>query len=626
MTTPAAAPASSGFDSFFEFLPIGAYRSSQSGVHFRANPALVRLNGYDTEAQLLAAVRDIANECYVDPQRRAEFAAALLRDGQVRGFVSEVFRHRTRERIWVSENAHLVRDADGQPLFFEGTVEDLSERIDQLAELERREAQLRQLADHVPGMVYRVHFVNGKLKRYSFVSQGVREVYGLSAAEVMANPAVMRPMRHPDDHARLDGVVAEATRLGLPLAVEFRIVTTDGKVRSLQMNSSVVEQTGDEQVRVGVIIDVTAQREVEQALRDSDVRWKLALDSVGDGVWDWNPLTRHASLSPRCRELYGLPPDHDGELDFLMHPDDREAALAARQAHLEGRTPVYVSEHRMRHADGRWKWILSRGMVIERDEQGRPARMIGTHTDVTERREADALRAQRDRAEAAQRAMTQFLSRVSHELRTPLNAILGFTQLVVTDPGTSPKHRPWLEEVLGSGRHLLGLVDDILDLTGAQSGLMSFELEAVPLAPVLQECRSMLAAAADSMQLLVSETIVGQDLKVRADRKRLKQVLSNLLSNAIKYNRRGGSIFITCRREGDAVELAVEDTGHGLDEVQLARLFAPFDRLGAQRSAIPGTGLGLSLSRQLVEGMGGRIVVSSRPGEGSRFSLRLPPA
>ena len=110
-TAPPAAQASASFESLFEFLPIGAYRSSPEGVQLRANPALVRLNGYDTEAQMLAAVRDIGNECYVDPGRRAEFAAVLERDGQVRNFVSEVYRHRTRERLWVNENAHFVRDA-----------------------------------------------------------------------------------------------------------------------------------------------------------------------------------------------------------------------------------------------------------------------------------------------------------------------------------------------------------------------------------------------------------------------------------------------------------------------------------------------------------------------------------
>ena len=494
----------SDFSTLFNFLPIGAYRSLPGGLQLRANPALVRLNGYDSENEMLLAVHDIGREWYVQPQRREDFREELKRCGHVRGFVSEVYRHRTRERIWISENAHVVHDAAGVVLFYEGTVEEITDSVNAAMALQRSESHLRQIAHHVPGMVYRVHRARSGVLRYSFVSDGVLDLYGIAAQALMSDPLVLRRFRHPEDIERLDHEVAQAYASQGPISVEYRIVLDDGRIKWLHTYSSAAANEGDEQVRVGVAIDVTA------------------------------------------------------------------------------------------------------------------------------RRDSDALRGERDRAEAANREMTQFLSRVSHELRTPLNAILGFSQLLDTDAATPAQQRPWVHEILLSGRHLLGLVTDILDLTGAQSGriwLKSLDLEDLDLATALAECQTMLAQDAAVMQLLVHNTVVaGAVPRVRADRRRLKQVLVNLLSNAIKYNCRGGVLSLVARQRDAMIELDVVDTGVGLDGAQLERLFNPFDRLGAQRGTVPGTGLGLALSRQLAQAMGGEIRVQSRPGLGSTFTLVLPVA
>ena len=494
----------SDFSTLFNFLPIGAYRSLPGGLQLRANPALVRLNGYDSENEMLLAVHDIGREWYVQPQRREDFREELKRCGHVRGFVSEVYRHRTRERIWISENAHVVHDAAGVVLFYEGTVEEITDSVNAAMALQRSESHLRQIAHHVPGMVYRVHRARSGVLRYSFVSDGVLDLYGIAAQALMSDPLVLRRFRHPEDIERLDHEVAQAYASQGPISVEYRIVLDDGRIKWLHTYSSAAANEGDEQVRVGVAIDVTA------------------------------------------------------------------------------------------------------------------------------RRDSDALRGERDRAEAANREMTQFLSRVSHELRTPLNAILGFSQLLDTDAATPAQQRPWVHEILLSGRHLLGLVTDILDLTGAQSGriwLKSLDLEDLDLATALAECQTMLAQDAAVMQLLVHNTVVaGAVPRVRADRRRLKQVLVNLLSNAIKYNCRGGVLSLVARQRDAMIELDVVDTGMGLDGAQLERLFNPFDRLGAQRGTVPGTGLGLALSRQLAQAMGGEIRVQSRPGLGSTFTLVLPVA
>jgi len=250
----------------------------------------------------------------------------------------------------------------------------------------------------------------------------------------------------------------------------------------------------------------------------------------------------------------------------------------------------------------------------------------GVMVDITERKLAEALRQERDRAESANLAKTQFLSRVSHELRTPLNAILGFAQLLELGGNPNAKQAAWVGQILASGRHLLGLVDDVLDLSSAQTGLLAFDLGPVDLRAVVTEVWAMLEAAQSAARLEFVHTMPDALPPVWADRKRLKQVLSNLLSNAIKYNRPGGCIKVGASVDDVAVQLQVHDTGHGIQPDDLELIFKPFERLGAHRTAVEGTGLGLALAKQLVDAMGGSIGVDSQLGRGSTFTVRLPRA
>jgi PAS domain S-box-containing protein len=622
-------PKDDDFSTLFNFLPIGAYRSSPQGRQLRANPALVRLNGFADEAEQLAAVRDIAGSWYLDPTRRGAFMQAMESDGRVVGFESEVYRYKSREPIWISENAHVVRDPQGRALYFEGTVEEITERVLERQALQQSREQLRQIMALIPGMVYRVEVLPGDDRRATYVSPGVHALLGVEPHEVLADGGLMIGMRHPDDRARVMAESRRATERRETLETELRMQLRDGTTKWVQVISAPAPGEQGSNARVGIVLDVTARKQAEQALREQGELWKRALDSSGDGVWDWHISSGLETFSRALLALYGyaageLGTDPDA-LDALTHPDDVPAMLQARQVHLAGLTPRYVNEHRVRCKDGSWKWILSRGIVMARDAAGAPLRMIGTHTDITSAKRADELRFERDRAAAADLAKSQFLSRVSHELRTPLNAILGFSQLLEIDEQIGARQRHWVRQVLHSGRHLLGLMDDILDLSSAQTGQLPMNIEALALRPVVEEACAMFdLPARESAVSLVDEVPHGDNLTVRADRKRLLQVLSNLLSNAIKYNRPGGWVRIGARREGAHIDITVADNGPGLSADQQARLFQPFERLGAQRGSVAGTGLGLALARQLAEAMGGTITVRSAPGAGATFELRLP--
>jgi signal transduction histidine kinase/AmiR/NasT family two-component response regulator len=232
----------------------------------------------------------------------------------------------------------------------------------------------------------------------------------------------------------------------------------------------------------------------------------------------------------------------------------------------------------------------------------------------------------RDAAMKATRAKNSFLSSTSHELRTPLNSILGFTQLLqLSELSDEDSHA--VERILGAGRHLLALINELIDIARIESGDLSLSVEPVLVRPVIEQISQLMAPLAAERSIRITQHGAHPALAVHADRQRLSQVLVNLISNAIKYNHRDGSITISCQEEGTGrASITVTDTGPGLSPENIERIFIPFERLGAEQTAIEGTGIGLPLARSLTDAMGGHLTASSIPGQGSAFTIRLPRA
>ncbi len=230
----------------------------------------------------------------------------------------------------------------------------------------------------------------------------------------------------------------------------------------------------------------------------------------------------------------------------------------------------------------------------------------------------------RDEAQAASRAKSELLSRMSHEFRTPMNAILGFSQLLEVDQGLTPNARRFVTEILRAGKHLLDLINDVLDLAHVESGRMTLSPGPVDVSEFVPEVLTLMQPLANRRSITL-DFRVSERLVVVADRTRLKQVLVNLVSNAVKYNRSGGQVRVDAGAIDDqTVRLTVHDTGPGIDPTLLPHLFEPFNRLGAEFGAVEGTGIGLSICHRLVDLMGGAIGVDSRLGEGSEFWIDLP--
>ena len=260
-----------------------------------------------------------------------------------------------------------------------------------------------------------------------------------------------------------------------------------------------------------------------------------------------------------------------------------------------------------------------------RDELGRLTKALAHAEEVLASRSAELIAA-RDAAVSATQSKNAFLSSTSHEIRTPLNAILGFTQLLQLSD-LSAEDRDGVERILAAGRHLLALINELIDIARIESGELSLSVEPVLVRPLAKETGQLMATLAAEREIEIRLASPEPGLAVLADQQRLRQILVNLVSNAIKYNRRGGTVSIACQPEADhQVSLVVTDTGPGIRAADLEQIFVPFERLGAEQTGIEGTGIGLPLARALAQAMAGQLAASSVLGEGSAFTVTLPRA
>ncbi|MBD8271695.1 ATP-binding protein [Pseudomonas fluorescens] len=380
-----------------------------------------------------------------------------------------------------------------------------------------------------------------------------------------------------------------------------------------------IGQLGTRLVEAGLLL---AER--ERALRENEERLRLIIDGVKDyGIFALDIAGYVTSWNAGAERIKGYTEQEiigqHFSLFYLPQECPQHPAMALDEATRKGH---YMEEGWRLRQDGTRFWA-SVVITAQFDATGALRGFSKITRDITDRRAAEiALGTAREEAERASRAKSEFLSRMSHELRTPLNSILGFAQLLDLDSAAGQKAQ--VGHILRAGQHLLTLINEVLDIAKIEAGRLPLNIEPIPLAGTLQEALALVSPmAADAGIQLQALPTLAADIGIVADRQRLTQVLLNLLSNAIKYNRPEGQVSIEVKIEGQRIGVSVCDTGKGIAANHIGQLFKPFERLGADPK-VEGSGLGLALSKSLLEKMNGGLSVHSQHDIGSRFTLELP--
>jgi PAS domain S-box-containing protein len=442
------------------------------------------------------------------------------------------------------------------------------------------------------------------------------EVVGRRLEEVCPAP-IAAELREATEVVRLTGA---------PTSVEYALPGAGG-ARELEAR---LVPFGDGEA-IAIVRDVTESRRSERELQRSEEHFRTLIENGSDLIIVVDPEGKTAYLSPSGERILGWPPEERlGRSSFeMIHPDDVPAAAARRQEAVDHPGRAVSVEFRYRHRDGGWRAFEALVRTLLPDSAA--AGLVVNARDVTSRRAAqEALERAMAEAEQANRAKSEFLSRMSHELRTPMNSILGFAQLLAKRATGEDQVRA-VDHILKAGRHLLNLINEVLDISRIEANRQHLSLEAVRVDGAVHEAVNLIRPLAAQQECRVDDPGPLAETYVMADRQRLAQVLLNLLSNAVKYNRPGGRVWITVDpldpAEGDAAvpgcRIGVHDTGPGIPAERMEELFVPFSRLGADLTGVEGTGLGLALSKRLVEAMDGRLEVRSTPGVGSTFSVIL---
>jgi PAS domain S-box-containing protein len=493
-----------------------------------------------------------------------------------------------------------------------------------LAELQRSEARLQE-AQHLAQVgSFDWDPVSGAL---DWSDEHFR-LWGLAPGSCTPDYALFRSAIHPGDLEDIELQLATALAGQSRYDCVHRLRAHDGIERVIHGRAEVsFDDQGRALRMLGTVHDVTERRQAAEALERSLDNLTLTLNATGDAIFASDATDAGQSLlfvNERMLQMWGIPPEEARELTPATVM--RHAGAQFRDPPREIRriqeiiTSSEPAEDRVELKDGRV--LLRRCHPMHR--AGRWVRVWGFRDITVEAQALRQLELARDEAERANLAKSEFLNQMSHELRTPLNAILGFSQLLQYDPDLPETLQEDVQEILKAGHHLLGLINEILDLARIESGRVKVQLESVDLQEVLADCLGLIAPQAQARGLRV-ESAGLPELQLCADPKRLKQVLLNLLSNAVKYNREQGRIRLTAHQHPvGRLRLSISDDGPGIPADRLDELFQPFNRLGAESSEVEGTGIGLTITRQLTELMHGSVGVISPEGEGATFWIELP--
>ena len=588
--------------------------------------------------------RDWSKETLLGRNRRD--LLALI--GADPGFIATVQAHMDREapfddleysfqgsdgrRYWVQASGLPVRDAAGAVTGYRGVGRDITGR--------KRDEALRDASEHR----YRVisELTSDLVYSYQIDPDGTANLEW-SAGALGGESFLPLANRVPDvwwgDYVHPEDLTILRQRKqrimeGHPATDEFRIIDPTGTVRWLRAYARPdIDPDSGRVVRlIGGATDVTERKLAEQALRRSEERHALLLAGANEGVYEWIQSQGDVLfVSPRFREVAGIVGDEAviPRAHWLerVHEEDLPRYRHAWEAHLAGVNQRFSCEYRIHGDDGVIRWVYDRGAGLRGPEA--VYRTVGALTNVTARKMTEIqLYEAKDRAETASRAKSDFLANMSHELRTPLNAVIGFSEILRDElfgPLGDTRYCEYAADINDSGNHLLRIINDILDLSKAEAGKIDMIDEVVALSELFDSSTRLLQPRLQSAELTLVQSLPDAIPGLRGDRQRLRQILLNLLSNAVKFTGPGGTVTLSAQLEAGGIVIKVADTGVGMSQGDLQKAMLPFTQIdsGLHRK-YAGTGLGLPLTKSMVELHGGSMILDSTPGAGTTVTVRFP--
>ena len=534
---------------------------------------------------------------------------------------------RDGRRTPVEAQTALTRQDNGTVRGIAIVLRDMTQAVRAEAESARLVAVVESSSDAIISAT-----MDGKITTWNSAAESM---FGYRAEEVIGQSVYM--LIPADRHNEELGVLADLSRGERVPAFDTQRLTKDKRLLDVSVSISPIRDSRGQLIGASKIArDISRQKQDAAALRDSEERLRLAIESAEMGTFDWDMSSNGITWTRRHAVLWGYDEhEFDGSYSGFaqrVHPDDAPD-IAAKVASSSASGGLFQHDYRVVRSDGTTVWISGTGR-FEFDADGQPTRMLGLVRDITEQHDAEEARVKALRLEAenrqiqeANRLKSQFLANMSHELRTPLNAVIGFSDLLHSGfvKPDSPQHQEFLGHIGTSGRHLLQLINDVLDLSKVESGKFDFFPEPVDLPTVLKEVKAILHTELQRKRIAITAEVDPAITALELDASRLKQVLYNYLSNAIKFTADGGKVTVRAFAQGPHhVRIEVEDTGIGISAADLPRLFTEFQQLDAgYTKQHQGTGLGLALTRRLVEAQGGSVGVRSTLGVGSVFHIVL---
>jgi PAS domain S-box-containing protein len=397
-----------------------------------------------------------------------------------------------------------------------------------------------------------------------------------------------------------------------------------------QVLVAVKDANGNLEYLATIARDITDQKLNEATLIESNLKFDIAMEGAQLGLWDWNTVTNEVVFSERWASMLGYSltdiKPHFDTFATLVHPDDLARISGLVQRYMSGEEPAYTAEFRMKTKDDKWKWVMAAGVGFDYTADGAPARMIGIHQDITDRVQAEKERERLIRQlRESSRYKDEFFAVMSHELRTPLNAMIGLLGITLMKGKLAPDDVNLVTRARANSDRLLTLINNILDLSRMEAGRMQLVANEVNLHTLIEKVRGNMSVLAEQKQLeFRTELDATLPDIVRTDEDALLKIVTNLLGNAFKFTEKG-SVTLSIKPQGENFVLAVRDTGLGIPAHMHEIIFESFRQAdGSSTRKHGGSGLGLSIVRNLCQAMGGTIRIESEPGQGSTFTVVLP--